>query len=306
MLVQIAVEAQTKRKFVAITFDDLPAVAGSGEIEPRREVTRKIVKQLTDAKISVTAFVNEIQLYDYQDKRDESEVDLLRQWLDAGFELGNHTFSHRSLHNLTLAEYTADITRGEPITRELLQAKGLKLRYFRHPFLETGFDNAQKSGLEQFLRENNYTVAPVTIEFADWLFSDAYNKAAKKPNAKELREQIGKLYVEFFDKKIVYWEHQTRQLFNRDIKQILLVHANSINADYFDQILQVLKKRNYRVITLDAALRDKAYQSKDTYIGEGVSWLHRWAISRGGEKLVLDGEPEPPKLVKDISGEDDK
>src|SRR3712207_7679787 len=57
---------------------------------------------------------------------------------EAGGELGNHTFSHVSLRRAPLAAYEDDVVRGETVTRMLLEERGMRLRYFRHPFLWTG------------------------------------------------------------------------------------------------------------------------------------------------------------------------
>ena len=81
--------------------------------------------------------MNENKLYT-NDKRDEAKIDLLRMWLDAGLELGNHTYSHRSLNTIPLKDYEGDLLKGEIITKELLAARGQKIRFFRHPFLQTG------------------------------------------------------------------------------------------------------------------------------------------------------------------------
>jgi peptidoglycan/xylan/chitin deacetylase (PgdA/CDA1 family) len=40
--------------------------------------------------------------------------EILDVWLDAGADLGNHSYSHKNLNNVTLDEFTADIARGEP------------------------------------------------------------------------------------------------------------------------------------------------------------------------------------------------
>jgi hypothetical protein len=55
--------------------------------------------------------------------------------------------------------------------------------------------------------------------------------------------------------------------------------------------------------TLDRALEDPAYFSADTFIGEGgISWLHRWALTAGGKKEILPGEPAPPRFVMEAAG----
>lgn len=109
-------------------------------------------------------------------------------------------------------------------------------------------------------------------------------------------QKVGKAYLPYVERELDYWERQSVKLFGREIKQILLFHANTINAQYFGQIAKMLKKRGYKFITLNEALQDKAYKSPDNYVGDGISWLHRWALTRG-KKFVLQNKPKVPDFV---------
>jgi peptidoglycan/xylan/chitin deacetylase (PgdA/CDA1 family) len=296
----IIINAQTRE--IAVTIDDLPVVSPRKDLKNRQEITKKLLAHITKAKIPAIGFVNENKLYK-DEKRDESQVDLLRMWLNAGLELGNHTYSHMSLHDNSLEKYEADVLKGEIITKELLQAKSLKMRYFRHPYLWTGLSLEIKKDLGDFLREHNYTIAPVSIDNGDWIFALAYEKAFAK-NDKKLLKQIGSAYIPYLDSKMDYWERQSVKLFSREIKQILLLHANFINSDYLDDIAKMLKKRGYKFITLENALQDEAYKLPDNFIKRnGISWLHRWALDRGRE-FVLPDEPKVPEFVLKTAGVD--
>lgn len=285
---------------IAVTIDDLPVVSPRKDLKIRQEITRKLLKHITKAKIPAIGFVNENKLYN-DDKRDEQQVDLLRMWLNNGLELGNHTFSHLSLHDNSLEKYQADILKGEIITRELLEAKQLKMRYFRHPYLWTGLSLEIKSELGKFLTGHSYTIAPVSIDNADWIFASAYEKAFAQKD-KKLMKQIGKAYVPYLEAKIDYWERQSIKLFNREIKQILLLHANFINSVYFDKIAGMLTKRNYKFVSLENALQDEAYKLPDNFVRRnGISWLHRWALDKGRE-FILPNEPKVPDFVLKAAG----
>lgn len=286
---------QKTERFIAVTIDDLPVVVKPTNLKMRRQITKKLLGHINKFKIPAVGFVNENKLYT-NNQRDENEIDLLRQWLDANLELGNHTFSHLSLHSNSLEKYEAEILQGEIITKELLQTKGRQTSYFRHPFLFTGLDLETKKSLGDFLTAHNYTIAPVTIDNADWIFARAYDNASEKKDKKLLR-QIGATYVPYLESKMDYWERQSMQIFNREIKQILLLHANSINADYFDDVAKMLVKRGYKFTTLDEALKDEAYKLPDTFTKKaGISWLHRWALAKGREKILPD-EPKVPDFV---------
>jgi peptidoglycan/xylan/chitin deacetylase (PgdA/CDA1 family) len=296
----LAVNAQKAQRFIAVTIDDLPVVAKNSNLKIRQEITRKLLTHVTKAKIPAIGFVNERKLYT-DEKRVEAEIDLLRKWLDAGLELGNHTFSHMSLHDNPLEKYEADILKGEIITKELLGTKNLKIRYFRHPYLWTGLDMETKSKLGTFLNEHSYTIAPVTIDNSDWIFARAYDNALEK-NDKKLQKQIGAAYIPYLEAKMDYWERQSMKLFGREIKQILLLHANSINSDYFDDAANMLKKRGYKFVTLEEALKDETYELPDTFTKKnGISWLHRWALAKGRENILPD-EPKVPDFVLKAAG----
>lgn len=294
-------QAQNKtQRFIAVTIDDLPVVTTRGDSKTRQEITRKLLAHVTKAKVPAVGFVNENKLY-AGDKPDEAEINLLRSWLDADLELGNHTFSHRSLNNIELEDFKRDVSRGEIITKKLMAEKKRTPRFFRHPYLQTGLNLETKNGLNKFLFENNYTIAPVTIDNADWIFARAYDNAFDK-NDTNLMKRIGAAYVPYLESKMDYWERQSLKLFNREIKQILLLHANFINSEYFGDIAKMLKKRGYQFITLDEALKDESYKLPDTFIKRGgISWLHRWALAKGRE-TVLAGDPKTPDFVMKAAG----
>src|SRR5215207_3698653 len=113
---------QTSTRRIAVTIDDLPVVSTRRDLKNRQEITKKLLGHIKKAKIPAIGFVNENKLYN-GDKRSDQEIELLRMWMDAGLELGNHTFSHRSLNRIELADYQADLLKGEAITKELLAGK---------------------------------------------------------------------------------------------------------------------------------------------------------------------------------------
>lgn len=291
---------QNQQRFIAVTIDDLPVVSTRADLKNRQEITRKLLAHVTKAKVPAIGFVNENKLYN-GDKRDEAQIDLLREWLKADLELGNHTFSHKSLSATALKDYQDEILRGEIITKELLKAQKKEIRYFRHPYLHTGLSLEIKDNLNKFLAEHQYTIAPVTMDNADYIFSRAYDVAFDKKDKKLMRE-IGAAYVEYMENCFDYWERQSVKLFNREIKQILLLHANFINSDYFDDLAKTLKKRNYKFVTLEDALKDEAYKLPDNFVKRnGISWLHRWTLDKGKDFLVPN-EPQVPEFVIKASG----
>ena len=293
--------AQTKRK-IAVTIDDLPVVTIYNDINVRRQITRDLLAHIKDAGIPVVGFVNEGKLYK-DGNLAATEVDLLRQWMSAGLELGNHTYSHMSLNGNSVEDFLADAEKGEIVTKGLLKERGMKMRYFRHPYLHTGLDMETKKTVADFFLNHGYTVAPVTVDDSDWIFASAYDKTKKKGDLK-LRKRIADAYIPYLDSKLDYFERQSMALFGREVNQTLLLHANSINAALFGEVVKLLRKRGYECVTLEEALKDKAYSQPETFTGKaGISWLHRWAIARGKENILPD-EPRVPDFVMKASGFD--
>ena len=293
--------AQSNRR-IAITIDDLPVVSTRTDLKNRQEITRKLLAQIKRERVPVIGFVNENKLYN-GDKVVQQQVDLLRSWLDAGLELGNHTFSHRSLNTISIDDYEADLLHGETVTKRLLDERGHAIRYFRHPYLQTGRTMEIKDNFGKFLTAHGYRIAPVTIDNGDYIFSRAYDNAFDKAD-KAAMKKVSDAYLPYMESKLEYWERQSTKLFGREISQILLIHANFINSDHLGDLIKMFKRRGYEIVDLDTALQDEAYRLPDEYVGPaGISWLHRWALKRGRE-FVEPNEPRVPEFVLKLSGFD--
>jgi peptidoglycan/xylan/chitin deacetylase (PgdA/CDA1 family) len=280
---------------MAVTFDDLPAQGFErGSVAVEHDINRRIVATLKKRRIPAVAFVNE-QGLETDGKVDPKKVASLNLWLDAGLELGNHTYSHPSLHKVPLEQYLREIADGERVTRPLVEGRGGTYRWFRHPYLQTGRDLETKHAVESWLADHGYRVAPVTIDNSEWVFARAY--ASTKDAA--TRKKIGAEYLDYMIRVVAYYEKQSDLLFARQIPQVLLVHANSLNAEYFDDLADRIAARGYRWITLGDAVSDEAYRSPDEFVGNGgITWLHRWALTRGGRELIVPDEPTVPEWVE--------
>jgi peptidoglycan/xylan/chitin deacetylase (PgdA/CDA1 family) len=285
---------------VAITFDDLPFVR-MPSVRDARLGTERLLRTITANRIPAIGFVNEGKLSP-AGRLDPARVAILKMWVDAGLELGNHSLSHPDLNTTPIEAFKNQITQGEVTTRRLLASRRMSPRYFRHPFLHTGTSLETKTAIEQFLASHGYRVAPVTVDNSEWIFALAYDNAAAGNDAATMNE-VARGYLSYMDSKFDYFERQSVAFVGREIKQVLLLHANALNADHFSGLFEVMKRRGYQMISLDEALTDKAYALPDTYIGgKGITWLHRWALSAGRHDKILPDDPKTPESILKLAG----
>ena len=294
-------EIQAQR-FMVVTFDDLPLNTKSLQDGKQWiEQTKKLLASIKKYNIPAIGFVNEYKLY-VNDVLDSARLEALQLWVSDDLELGNHTFSHHDYHNTDEYTFFEDILEGDKITNNMLLLKNKKLEYFRHPYLHTGTSLEKKKALEDFLKDHEYLIAPVTIDNGEWIYARAYENACNK-NDTELMKQIGTDYINYMIAKTAYFENQSLKLFGREIMQILLLHSNMLNADYLDEVVEKLLERNYQFISIKEAIKDPAYKSEDTYTGKGgISWLHRWSYTKKVDKSFFAGEPEVPQNILDLAG----
>jgi peptidoglycan-N-acetylglucosamine deacetylase len=287
--------AEKPDRQVAITIDDLPAAsANSMSAAAIMEMTSRLLTTLRDQKVPVVGFVNEKKLY--KSGEVDARINALRMWLDYGFEIGNHTYSHSSLNQVGLKSWEDDVIQGENVTRLLLAEHHMKLRYFRHPFLDTGRDLETRRQAEAFLVERGYRIAPVTLDAWDWMYAPVYDDAQKRGDTK-LQEELVHSYLSYSDSVFAYSEQLAKQIMGHEPKQILLLHGNQLEAEHIGELLDIMRKRGYRFISLEDALSDQAYSLPDTYIGEeGTGWLDHWAITMGKPP---QGAPVFPQWVID-------
>ena len=300
LLLSLAIAQTNKpsRKMV-VTFDDLPYVSqGPGQyVTKAQRATKQILRALQMQRVPAVAFVNEERLQVTGEV--DARIALLQQWVDAGMILGNHTYSHADFNRFTIEQFEDEIIKGEVVTRRLMQSHQPYQLYFRHPATHTGDSPAKKEAIEKFLSARGYKVTPHTIENSDFVFNVGYARALlnkDEATAKRLRDA----YLDFTIAATEFAERISPQIFGRETPQTLLLHANDINADCLEEMLRRFAERGYHFISLDEAMNDPAYQTKDTFVTTGgPTWLWRWMKSKG-LAISFKDDPEPPSWVTDL------
>jgi peptidoglycan/xylan/chitin deacetylase (PgdA/CDA1 family) len=272
----LALAAPASAGLVALTFDDLPVFGPFYTPAQGEDVTTRLLGGLKRNHLRAIGFVNEIQLdNNYRDSR----IAILKQWLDAGMDLGNHSYSHLSLTRTAVDAYIGDVAKGETATKALLAARGRKESWYRYPYLETGTTVANRQTFEAWLTDHGYRVAPVSMENSDWEFAEPYADALARGDKTEAAH-IRTAYLDFTARIVPWYRTAALQLLGREPAFVMLLHASRLNADSIDQLSKILSMNGLKSVSLEQAMQDPAYRIADTYVGpDGIEWLTRWSLT---------------------------
>jgi len=231
---------------IAITLDDLPFV-GSANYKAsalKREHDRfmKILDTLVENQVPATGFVIAGSI-------EQGQWELLQAFYDAGFTIGNHTFSHLNLNRTKSETYIENVEHADKILTPLMAHP----RYFRYPYLAEG-RGEKKSSVQNYLASKDYIVAPVTIDTKDFRFNEQLYRVAYRARPKYL-PKLKQRYLAYIWKQTLRAEKRAQ---GKPVKQILLLHANLLNSHFLGDIIQMYREHGYQFITLREALENPA------------------------------------------------
>ncbi|MBI2785710.1 MAG: polysaccharide deacetylase family protein [Legionella longbeachae] len=231
---------------IAITIDDLPLVASKmnnpGNRQRATERFTQIVQAFQKYKVPVIGFVIAGTI-------EKGQWKFLEQFKEAGFMLGNHTYTHYDLNHVSAEKYIDDIARADKILTPVLTTP----RYFRYPYLAEG-NKTKKQKVSDYLKEHDYVIAPVTIDSKDFTFNEMLYKVPYHSRVNYI-QKIKPQYLAYIWKQTVQAEKRSN---GKNTKQILLIHANLLNSYVLSDILEMYQKNGYKFISLTDALKNPA------------------------------------------------
>ncbi|HAU1183478.1 TPA: polysaccharide deacetylase family protein [Legionella pneumophila] len=226
-----------QKKAIAITIDDLPFVG-----EYRNFHLNMMMNTMKDEKIPATGFIIAKEV-----RPDNWEI--LHKFRDAGFGLGNHTFSHANLNKLKTKEYIQEIKEADSLLMPVLTEP----KYFRYPYLAMSSGN-KKNKILCYLEEHHYQVAPITIDSKDFVFNQRLLSVPELGRRAYL-DELKPFYLDFIWQQTLKAEEHTQYHHNPDQAQILLIHANLLNAYVLPDIINLYKQNGYTFVSLEDALK---------------------------------------------------
>jgi peptidoglycan/xylan/chitin deacetylase (PgdA/CDA1 family) len=234
--------------------DDLPVHGPLPEGETRRGVAERIVAAFRAAGVpEVYGFVNGAEV-----EGDAELESVLSTWVAAGYPLGNHTWSHRNLNQVSVEEFEEEIARNEAVLQRFGGAGDW--RWLRYPYLAEGSDPAKRGAIRAALTQRGYRIAAVTTSFADYEWNDAYLRCRVKADPQAMAA-LEEAYLEAVGESIERSRSLSRSIYGRDVPYVLLTHISPFNARMMPRVLEVYRQAGFEFTTLEEAHRDSIYQA---------------------------------------------
>ena len=248
----LALASAAAAQQVAFTWDDLPA---HGQLPPgvtRVQVGKQLIAAMQAARLPpVWGFVNGVHTIEEPDS-----TPMLKDWRDAGFLLGNHTWSHPSLNRTPLADWEADLAKNEPLLQSYIPADSQ--RWVRFPYLDECDTPEKRDAARQYLAAKHYKIAAVTMSFADYLFNGPYARCVAKNDAASIA-QLEKTYLTAAADNLDFSSAMSRALFKRDIPYVLLMHVGAFDAHMLPRLIQLYQSKGVTFVSLEDAEKDPFY-----------------------------------------------
>ncbi len=226
----------TQARDIAITIDDLPFVG-----EQKNFHLNMIIDAITAHDIPVTGFVIAGNI-----RPDNWPV--LQKFKEAGFGIGNHTLSHVNAQTISTQAYINQIKEANHILLPLLT----KPKYFRYPYLAMGA-GTKKTDIMSYLSSKKYHIAPITIDSQDFMFNQLL-LAVPEASRRQFLTVLKPCYLDFIWQQTLRAEKSNRLNKKNNKAQILLIHANLLNAYVLPDIIDLYQQRGFNFVSLTTAL----------------------------------------------------
>ncbi|WP_237762088.1 polysaccharide deacetylase family protein [Legionella santicrucis] len=239
-----AEKLSTHKKMISITIDDLPFVG-----EYRNFHLNMMIETMTKEEVPATGFIIASEVR-------KNNWEILRKFRDAGFGLGNHTLNHANLNKMDTKEYIHEIQKADNILLPVLTEP----KYFRYPYLAMS-SGKKKEAILCYLAQKNYQVAPITIDSKDFVFNQRL-LSVSEINRRSYLEELKPFYLDFIWQQTLRAEEHNQFHHNNAQAQILLIHANLLNAYVLPDIIHLYKQKGYEFVSLENALKTFKYPTQ--------------------------------------------
>ena len=259
---------------VALTFDDMPAAADLPAGLTRTKIATDLAAELNANHLSGTyGFVNAVKL-----ENDSDAQQALHAWVNAGMNIGSHTWAHLALTGNPAEAFEQQIARNEPALADYAGARDW--HWFRYPFLWEGDTLDKRRVVRAYLHEHGYKVAQVSLDFEDYAWNDAYARCvAKRDNASI--EWLRQSYLDTATEYIRLGREEQLIAFGHEIPNVMLLHETAFTTLMLPELLDLLRREGFQLASLPEVEQDPAYaQDPDAALEYGGTLPDQFMDSR--------------------------
>jgi peptidoglycan/xylan/chitin deacetylase (PgdA/CDA1 family) len=259
---------------VALTFDDLPAAGALPPGKTRSEIAETLTAELKANHLAGTyGFVNASKLENNPDAQQALHI-----WLDAGMNIGSHTWSHMSLSSNAAEAFERDIALNEPALAQYGEMRDW--HWFRYPFLWEGDTLEKRRAVRSYLSAHGYRVAQVTLDFEDYAWNDAYARCSATRDAAAIT-WLKQSYLETAAEYIKLGREEQQIAFGHEVPNVMLLHATAFTTLMFPDLLDFLRSQGFSFAGLAQVETDPAYaQDPDAGLKYGGTLPDQFMDSR--------------------------
>ena len=246
---------------ILVTVDDLPIGSGSLHPDPaeRERITRGLLDVMAKHQITAAGMVT------WRNVGTDGEK-LLDLWVQAGHELGNHSYEHPDYARTDSEPYIADLEKGRATLQAFLDTRGQKVRFFRFPFLREGETIEKLRAVREYLAKSGQRNLPVTIDNQDWSFEQPWVEARKAGDTARMA-RLGEDYQHALRLEVLTQTALGDLWVGRATPQVILLHANEVGTAQWDALFTWMKSRGFRFAKADEVMADQAFSIPHEFVG---------------------------------------
>ncbi len=236
---------------IALTIDDAPSVCepGGPELDPSR------MDRIREALLA--AGIRHCVAFVIGDRADGNEG-CLRRWLEAGFELGNHTEDHVTARSVDPQRFVDSVRACHQRLLEVGAFDGGRQRFFRHPYGDRGRAGAARHAIATALGELGYTPAEVTVNLYDYAYDPSWVRAHAEGEPTRVRK-IEARWLKAAAQSIRRSCAQAERLWGPDVIHVAACHFGPVTERRLGGLARAVAPQ-VRWTALSEAVNTKEYQ----------------------------------------------
>jgi peptidoglycan-N-acetylglucosamine deacetylase len=141
------------------------------------------------------------------------------------------------------------------------------------------------------LHARGYVVAPVTIDFSDWVWNEAYARCVATGDSGAVAV-LRQRFLRDAQVALDWSERSARLLIGRSIRHVLLLHLGAFDALMLDDLLTMYERRGVRFIPVAEALTDPIYSIDPGMTGR-ANFLLQLLHATGRRRAQEPPDPVP-------------